>query len=242
MAKTHEVKLTDAEIALINDALIHSEYPNASKLSSLWNNKKAKERLIYKISIKPKKQIKPSSAKAKGRKLQQWTMLKIAQLLNYKISSEKDLSAIKSGEMGQAGVDVVIKSAKMRRAFPFAVECKNQEQVSLPAWLRQAQANISDSMPHFMLITGVSRGGPSACAPRTPCRWMSVAISFSLFNQRFPKLNMPPSLALPRNGQTFVFVVKLDIHPAVIYMPAVQAIFAYFCARSLSIPAISASV
>jgi len=134
--------LSPSEISLIVDAL---EYHNEHYES------KTRQKLIKKL-IKPVTKIKVSSAKAKGRKLQQWTVLKIAQLFNYKIPSEKDLSVFKNREMGQAGVDVVIKSAKMRRAFPFAIECKNQEQVSLPAWLRQAQANVTDTMPHFMLI------------------------------------------------------------------------------------------
>jgi len=137
--------LTSEDIQAIIDAM--EAYPTAEK-DCLQPRMR---RVIAKIT-RPVKKIKPSSAKAKGRKLQQWTMLKIAQLLKYKIPAEMDLSAIKSREMGQAGVDVVIKSAKMRKAFPFAIECKNQEQVSLPAWLRQAQANITDTMPHFMLI------------------------------------------------------------------------------------------
>jgi len=102
--------------------------------------------------LKRKKPIAASSRKAKGRILQKWAVAKIAELLEYRMPAEKDLQEIRSREMGQSGADVVIKSEKLRMRFPFAVECKNQEQISLFQWIEQAQANVTETLPRWMLI------------------------------------------------------------------------------------------
>lgn len=94
-----------------------------------------------------KKPIQVASRKAKGRELQKWAVQKIAELLNYKLPENKDVSHIRSREMGQKGVDVVL-SVKARLKFPFAIECKNQEHISLPEFIRQAKANrTNDTWP-----------------------------------------------------------------------------------------------
>ncbi len=84
-----------------------------------------------------KKRIKISSAKAKGRKLQQWVCQQISDLTG--ITCGKD-ELIDSREMGQSGVDVkLIGEAKFQ--FPYSVECKSQEAWSIPEWVKQAKAN-----------------------------------------------------------------------------------------------------
>ncbi len=84
-----------------------------------------------------KKRIKTASAKAKGRKLQQWMCQKISDLLH--IPWGKD-ELIASREMGQSGTDVrLLGTAQME--FQYSVECKAQETWSVPAWIKQAQAN-----------------------------------------------------------------------------------------------------
>ena len=94
-----------------------------------------------------KKSIQVASRKAKGRELQKWAVQKIAELLNYRLPENKDISHIRSREMGQKGVDVVL-SAMARIKFPFAIECKNQEHISLPEFMRQAKANTEpDTWP-----------------------------------------------------------------------------------------------
>lgn len=83
------------------------------------------------------KKIKTSSAKAKGRSLQQWVCQKISDLLN--IPWGKD-ELIASREMGQSGVDVRLIGEAQER-FPFSVECKNQEKWAIHSWIEQAQDN-----------------------------------------------------------------------------------------------------
>lgn len=84
-----------------------------------------------------KRKISISSAKAKGRNLQQWTCKKISELLN--IPWGKD-ELIASREMGQPGTDVKLVGEAQER-FPFSVECKWQESWSVLTWIKQAQEN-----------------------------------------------------------------------------------------------------
>lgn len=72
--------------------------------------------------------MKTSSAKAKGRRLQQ----AVASLLQNTLAlSPND---VKSLPMGSQGADVWLSEAA-RYKFPFAVECKNTERINLwAAW------------------------------------------------------------------------------------------------------------
>lgn len=84
-----------------------------------------------------KKKILSSSAKSKGRSLQQWVCQKISDLTGLPWGKDE---MIASREMGQSGVDVrLIGEAKKK--FPFSVECKYQETWSIPSWIKQAKAN-----------------------------------------------------------------------------------------------------
>lgn len=79
--------------------------------------------------------MKPSSSKAKGRKLQQWVrdlLLDIFPVL------EKD--DIKSTGMGQSGEDVQLSPAA-RKLIPFSIECKNRTTISVYAWYKQSKTN-----------------------------------------------------------------------------------------------------
>ena len=99
--------------------------------------------------------IKPSSAKAKGRELQQWTCQKISDLLD--IPWGKD-ELIASREMGQNGTDIRLIGEAQER-FPFSVECKNQETWAIPQWIRQAQANQKKGT-HWLLVAKRNRTKP----------------------------------------------------------------------------------
>jgi len=102
-----------------------------------------------------KKRISTSSAKAKGRGLQQWVAEKISDLLF--IPWGKD-EMIASREMGQSGTDIrLIGEAKKR--FPFSVECKFQESWSVHSWIEQAQAN-QDKNTDWLLVAKRSRKPP----------------------------------------------------------------------------------
>jgi len=84
-----------------------------------------------------KKRIKVSSAKAKGRRLQQWVAKQISNITG--IICGKD-ELIESREMGQAGTDIKLYG-KAREMFPFSVECKYQETWAIPTWIKNAKVN-----------------------------------------------------------------------------------------------------
>lgn len=81
--------------------------------------------------------IKTSSAKAKGRRLQQWVAQKIAELIGMEYGKD---CPVESRPMGQTGVDVRLEK-KALELFPFSVECKAQENWAIPSWIEQAKEN-----------------------------------------------------------------------------------------------------
>jgi len=87
-----------------------------------------------------RKHITVSSAKAKGRGLQQWVCQQIADITGFAYTPGDDDSPIRSREMGQPGGDVVLAPA-VRAVFPFSVECKSAESLSLQEAIGQAQSN-----------------------------------------------------------------------------------------------------
>ena len=84
------------------------------------------------------RRITIKSAKAKGRGLQQWTCERLSSLLG--LPWGEDHSPIRSREMGQPGVDVIL-TGPAADLFPFAIECKSSESLSLPAAVAQARHN-----------------------------------------------------------------------------------------------------
>ncbi len=95
-----------------------------------------------------KKKIQPSSAKAKGRSLQQWVCQKISDLTGLPWGKDE---LIASREMGQSGTDIrLVGEAKEK--FPFSVECKYQENWSLPSWIKQAKANQMEGTDWLLII------------------------------------------------------------------------------------------
>ncbi len=94
------------------------------------------------------KRIAVSSAKAKGRSLQQWTCQKISDLLNLPWGKDE---MIASREASQSGTDIrLVGEAKQR--FPFAVECKWQEAWSVLAWIKQAQENQAEGTDWLLVL------------------------------------------------------------------------------------------
>ena len=76
--------------------------------------------------------MKTSSAKAKGRKLQQW----MRDLLIEKLEIHPE--DIESRSMGAGGEDLIMSKAA-RNKFPYSIECKNQERMNI--WSAWEQAN-----------------------------------------------------------------------------------------------------
>jgi len=77
------------------------------------------------------------SRKAKGRRFQQYIAKRISELLGIPWGSEE---LIRSREMGQKGVDVVLIGEALER-LNLAIECKNQEKFNIPAWVKQTKEN-----------------------------------------------------------------------------------------------------
>lgn len=85
--------------------------------------------------------VRPSSAKAKGRRLQQ--EVRDAILAAF---PELEPDDVRSTSMGAGGEDLLLSPAA-RELVPFAFECKNQERLSIWSALSQAEANAGDHIP-----------------------------------------------------------------------------------------------
>jgi len=81
--------------------------------------------------------LKPQSAKAKGRRLQQWVAGKISEITGLPCGKDE---LIESREMGQSGTDVKLYGVASEM-FPFSVESKYCEKWSMFAWIKQAMTN-----------------------------------------------------------------------------------------------------
>jgi hypothetical protein len=82
--------------------------------------------------------MKPRSAKAKGRKLQQTVRDTILE--NFQHLEPDD---VKSAIMGESGADIKLSPAA-RKVFPYATECKNVEKLNIWQALEQAEKNASE--------------------------------------------------------------------------------------------------
>lgn len=90
--------------------------------------------------------MKTSSAKQKGRKLQQHVRDTI-----YKYFPTLQAGDVESTSMGAGGVDVKLSHAA-RQLFPFAIECKAQEKVSIWAAWQQCVANTILDLDPLLVI------------------------------------------------------------------------------------------
>ena len=84
--------------------------------------------------------VKPQSAKAKGRRLQQW----FRDLLIHKLDIHPD--DVESRSMGAGGEDLIMARAA-RKKFPYSIECKNQEKINIWKSYFQAQENSNEHEP-----------------------------------------------------------------------------------------------
>ena len=88
--------------------------------------------------------VKTQSAKAKGRRLQQW----VRDLLIEKLDIHPE--DIESRSMGAGGEDLIMARAA-REKFPYSIECKNQESINVWKSYEQAQENSKDYEPVVIL-------------------------------------------------------------------------------------------
>ena len=94
--------------------------------------------------------MKTSSAKAKGRKLQQW----VRDLLIEKLDVHPE--DIESRSMGAGGEDLIMARAA-REKFPLSIECKNQEAVNVWKSYEQAAENSGDYEPVVVIKRNKSK-------------------------------------------------------------------------------------
>ena len=88
--------------------------------------------------------MKTQSAKAKGRRLQQW----FRDLLVSKLGIYKE--DIESRSMGAGGEDLIM-ARSARQKFPYSIECKNQEKINIWESYKQASENSKDYEPVVVL-------------------------------------------------------------------------------------------
>jgi hypothetical protein len=86
--------------------------------------------------------MKPRSAKNKGKRLQN----KIRDLILEKFNNILEQDDVRSITMGDSGEDILL-SPVARRLFPFSVECKAQESLSIWSALQQAESNAGKHTP-----------------------------------------------------------------------------------------------
>lgn len=84
--------------------------------------------------------MKTQSAKAKGRRLQQWVRDQLIESLD--VHPED----VESRSMGASGEDLIMARAA-REKFPFSIECKNVEKLNVWDAYDQAKVNSGDYEP-----------------------------------------------------------------------------------------------
>ena len=84
--------------------------------------------------------MRPQSAKAKGRRLQQ----QFRELLIEELGIHPE--DIESRSMGAGGEDLIMARAA-REKFPYSIECKNVEKLNVWEAYKQASENSKDSEP-----------------------------------------------------------------------------------------------
>jgi len=87
------------------------------------------------------------SAKNKGKRLQN----KVRDLLLEAFKDELEEDDIRSVMMGESGMDIKY-SPKAKSLIPYAIECKNQEQISIWSALEQAAENCTDDMTPTLIF------------------------------------------------------------------------------------------
>jgi len=90
--------------------------------------------------------MKTQSAKAKGRKLQQWVRNAILELVS---TLEED--DVKSTSMGANGEDVQLSPAARKR-MPISIECKARKSIAVYSYYAQAQENCPENIEPVVVV------------------------------------------------------------------------------------------
>lgn len=87
-----------------------------------------------------------ATRKAKGRRHQQHVAASLQKALGLPPED------VVSRPMGSPGLDVML-SAEARNKFPYGIECKRTEKLSLPAWWAQCNTNaVSEKLKPMLVI------------------------------------------------------------------------------------------
>ena len=92
------------------------------------------------VDVKVVKKMKTQSAKAKGRRFQQWVRDQLIEKLD--VHPED----VESRSMGAGGEDLIMARAA-RLKFPYSIECKNQESLNVWKSYEQAESNSGKYEP-----------------------------------------------------------------------------------------------
>jgi len=103
--------------------------------------------LLKKIN---KSKIKTFSVKAKGREFQKQIALDISA--KFDLIFEKDTGDIEVRQMGQAGVDVILRNEGLKK-IPFSIECKNTKRFST-SFITQARNNQKEGTNWLLVWKG----------------------------------------------------------------------------------------
>lgn len=90
--------------------------------------------------------MKTSSAKAKGRRLQQHVAQRLRAV--YQLPEED----VRSTSMGTQGCDIQLSAAALAR-IPFAIECKNVEALNVWKAFEQARENARSAASPMLVIS-----------------------------------------------------------------------------------------
>jgi len=90
--------------------------------------------------------MKTRSAKNKGKRLQNQVRDKI--ITAYPTLNKDD---VKSTTMGESGTDIQL-STEAKRLFPFSIECKNQEKLSIWSSLNQGEKNCHPNTTSLLVF------------------------------------------------------------------------------------------
>ena len=90
--------------------------------------------------------MKPSSAKAKGRKHQQWV-----RDLIYRLWPTLKDGDVESRSMGAGGEDIML-SPKARKLVPVSIECKSRKSFAVYKDYEQAEANAPEGSEPIVVI------------------------------------------------------------------------------------------
>lgn len=89
--------------------------------------------------------ITVQSAKAKGRRLQQWARDKVLSVFTMLQSGD-----VRSTSMGAPGTDLQLSPAALKK-FPYSVECKSLAKIAVYKLYEQAVDNAGDHQPLLII-------------------------------------------------------------------------------------------